>query len=285
MNTQGHSLKLAIAATVASMMLTACAPLSAPEGSADVRNKLTRLQADQNLASRAPVAIKEAEVAVRAAEVPEKNRELAQHRVYLADQKVAIAAARAQGRLYEDQRADLTKDSERARLDARTREANMAHLDAKIARNDADAARDDANVAKLQNAELKRKLDELNAKETDRGMVVTLGDVLFATGRSELSGGAISNLSNLGAFFSKYPDRNASIEGHTDNVGSESSNFNLSQRRADTVRNYLLNQGIASSRLTSSGMGEGVPVAGNDTATGRQQNRRVEVIIANATNQ
>ncbi|MCK9503883.1 MAG: OmpA family protein [Porticoccaceae bacterium] len=288
MKTQGHNLKLAIAAVVASMMLTACAPLSAPEGSANVRNKLTRLQADQDLASRAPVAIKEAEMAVRAAEVPEKDKKLAQHRVYIADQKVDIAAARAQGRLYEDQRVGLAKASESARLASRTREADMAHMDANIARDDAasarddaDAARDAAEVTRLQNEALKRELAELNARETDRGIVLTLGDVLFATGRAELNGGAISNLAKLAAFFNQYPDRTAAIEGHTDNVGSESANFSLSQRRADAVRNYLANQGIAANRMTSAGMGEGVPVAGNDTDTGRQQNRRVEVIIVN----
>jgi len=281
MKAQGHNLKLAIAAVVASMMLTACAPLSAPEGSANVRNKLTRLQADQDLASRAPVAIKEAEMAVRAAEVPEKDKKLAQHRVYIADQKVDIAAARAQGRLYEDQRVGLAKASESARLASRTREADMAHMDANIARDDAasarddaDAARDAAEVTRLQNEALKRELAELNARETDRGIVLTLRDVLFATGRAELNGGAISNLAKLAAFFNQYPDRTAAIEGHTDNVGSESANFSLSQRRADAVRNYLANQGIAANRMTSAGMGEGVPVAGNDTDTGRQQNLR-----------
>jgi outer membrane protein OmpA-like peptidoglycan-associated protein len=73
------------------------------------------------------------------------------------------------------------------------------------------------------------------------------------------------------------------IEGHTDDVGSEESNFNLSQRRANSVKSYLMTQGIQSDRLTTSGLGEGSPVAGNDTATGRQQNRRVEVVISNAT--
>jgi outer membrane protein OmpA-like peptidoglycan-associated protein len=73
------------------------------------------------------------------------------------------------------------------------------------------------------------------------------------------------------------------IEGHTDDVGSDESNFNLSQRRANSVKSYLVGQGIESSRLSTSGLGEGSPVAGNDTSTGRQQNRRVEVIISNTT--
>lgn len=282
-HTQRHSLKLVIAAAVAAMMLTACAPMSAPDGSADVRNKLTRLQSNQELASRAPVAIKEAEDAVRAAEVPEKDKALAAHKVLLADRKVDIAAARAQGRLYEDQRADLTKASESARLASRTREADMAHRDASLARSDADLAREQAEAARLESEDLKRQLAELNARETDRGMVVTLGDVLFATGRSELNSASISNLSKLATFFNQYPDRSATIEGHTDSVGSESSNFTLSRNRADSVRAYLVSEGIASNRITTAGMGQGSPVAGNDTAAGRQQNRRVEVIITNTT--
>jgi outer membrane protein OmpA-like peptidoglycan-associated protein len=123
----------------------------------------------------------------------------------------------------------------------------------------------------------------LNARETDRGLVVTLGDLLFETGKSDLKGGAAGNLNKLAAFLDEYPDRTVLIEGHTDDVGSEESNFNLSQRRANSVKSYLVGQGIQSARLSTSGLGEGSPVAGNDTSTGRQQNRRVEVIISNAT--
>jgi outer membrane protein OmpA-like peptidoglycan-associated protein len=281
MNIPGHPIKFLLVTTMASLMLVGCAQTQAPEGSANVRNKLTRLQANQELASRAPVAIKEAEVAVRAAEVPEKDKAVAQHRVLVADRKVDIAAARAQTRLYEDQRVGLSKDSESARLDSRTREADRAHLDANLAREDASLARADADAERLKAEELKRQLDELNAKETERGIVITLGDVLFATGRAELGGGAPERLGKLAVFLGEYPDRNIAIEGHTDSVGSEASNFSLSQRRAATVQAYLANQGVASNRMRTSGMGEGSPVASNDSATGRQQNRRVEVIIEN----
>lgn len=282
MNTLRHRLKLLLATAVASLILVGCAQTSAPEGSANVRNKLTRLQANQELASRAPVAIKEAEEAVRAAEVPESDRDLAEHRVLMADRKVEIAAAQAQARLYEDQRAGLSKASERARLDSRTREADSARLDAELAREDARLARGDAEEARLKEEELRRQLDEFNAKETERGIVITLGDVLFATGRAELRGGAPEGLRKLAAFLQQYPDRSIAIEGHTDSVGSESSNFNLSQRRADTVQAFLANQGVATNRMRTVGMGEGSPVASNDTNTGRQQNRRVEVIIENS---
>ncbi|KAF0188168.1 MAG: OmpA/MotB domain-containing protein, partial [Gammaproteobacteria bacterium] len=91
-----------------------------------------------------------------------------------------------------------------------------------------------------------------------------------------------SNLDQLAVFLNRYTDRSVTIEGHTDDVGNSASNQSLSQNRADAVRTYLVAEGVAVSRFVSSGMGESAPVASNDSATGRQQNRRVEVIIADA---
>ena len=112
--------------------------------------------------------------------------------------------------------------------------------------------------------------------------MVTLGDVLFDTGRANLKSGTSNHLDKLAEFLNAYPTRTALIEGHTDDVGSDAANMLLSQRRADTVKAFLVAQGIAGSRLNASGKGEGVPLASNATAEGRAQNRRVEVIIANA---
>jgi outer membrane protein OmpA-like peptidoglycan-associated protein len=257
-----------IAATVASVLLVACAAAPvAPQGSADVRARLTQLQSDPNLGSRAPLAIEQAEAAVRTAEKPEADAALGSHRVYVADRKVEIARARAETRLSEDQRAAITADRATARLDSRTREV--------------DAARDATADAKLQNAELQREIDALQARPTDRGLVLTLGDVLFATGRADLKPGAANNLNQLVSFLAKYPARTIEIEGHTDSVGSDAYNVGLSQRRADAVRSHLVSQGVAAGRITTLGAGKGSPVASNDTAAGRQQNRRVEVIISN----
>jgi len=343
--------KTLIATTVASVLLAACAsaPLK-PDGSAEVRSKLTQLQSDPNLASRAPLAIKEADAAVRTAEQPQADQELAAHRVYLADRKVEIARAQAETRLAEDQRAALSAQREGARLDARTREADAARsqvttaraegaeqrlaadrqlataraegaeqkLAADQARSDSDAAQAAAanaaqaaaanaaqaaaanaaeaaaanaaaaNAAQVaaassqqQTTEMQRQIDMLQAKVTDRGLVLTLGDVLFESGRADLKTGTAGNLNKLAAFLNKYPDRSVAIEGYTDSIGSEDYNQALSQRRADSVRSYLVRQGIASARLSASGMGKNDPVAGNDSAFGRQQNRRVEVIISN----
>jgi outer membrane protein OmpA-like peptidoglycan-associated protein len=289
--------KRLVAVAAAMLVASACsAPMVRPDGADSARAKLAALQSDTQLASHAPVEIKDAETAVRAAEEPREDGDLARHLVSIADRKVDTAAATAQARQLEDQRKTLSEQRETARLDSRTREADRARTDATVAqgqatsaRAEADAARDQteiaraqADAARMQADDLQRQISELNAQATDRGLVVTLGDVLFATGRAELRGGTPSNLSKLAAFLNKYPDRSVTIEGHTDSVGSEDSNFGLSERRAASVKTYLVNQGVASSRVTSTGKGEGSPVAGNDSATGRQQNRRVEVIIANA---
>ena len=301
MNTfQRHSptCKALTVAAAVSFALAGCAtaPLS-PDGAASVRAKLTRLQSDPNLANRAPVALQEAETAVRVAEEPlAGDVALGAHRVYMADRKVEIAMAQASTRYYEDQRVKLGEERERVRLAARTREADKARADADAARAaaadaaltasaDADAARasaeDAARVAALQADDLQRQIDALQAKATDRGLVLTLGDVLFTSGQADLKVGAVSNLTRLVVFLNQNPGRNVEIEGHTDNVGSDDYNQGLSQRRADSVRSYLVQQGIGSQRIVASGKGEGQPVADNESASGRQQNRRVEVIIEN----
>ena len=289
MNTTIYSINLSktlIATAVASVLLAACATAPVePEGAAEARSKLTQLQSDPNLASLAPVAMKEAEVAVSTAEIPQPDLALAAHNVYMADVKVDTARALAETRFAEDQRAALSKQREGARLDARTREADVAKSQVAIARAESAEQALSAEMARSeaerQAAELQRQIDELQARPTDRGLVLTLGDVLFTTGQADLKVGATGNLNKLVTFLNEYPNRTVMIEGYTDSVGSEDYNQGLSQRRAESVKTYLVGQGVGSVRLSASGRGESDPVADNDSAAGRQQNRRVEVIISN----
>lgn len=262
-----HLSKPLIMALGSALILAACAnsPKS-PSGAVAARERLVQLQNDPALASRVSVAIREADEAVTAAEVPMKDKVKSDHLVFVATREVDVAWAQAKTRQLEDQRAGLSERRDSERLESRTREADRALDAAAQARADAEAAR--------------REIDELNAKETERGLVVTLGDMLFETGNAQLTGNAFANLGKLSNFLNKYPERTLVIEGHTDSVGSESSNQSLSQRRADSVRQYLLQQGVASNRLTAFGKGESYPVASNDSTSGRALNRRVEVIIA-----
>ena len=285
----------ALVLAIAGFALTACATAVKPDGADRVRADLTSLQTNPEYASRAPVALEEAEAAVRVAETPTTDQAAGAQAVYTADRKVAIARAQAEKRIAEDQVKTLGEQRDAIRLDARTAEANAARSQAEQAiaiaqaqqqaaakaRTDAEIARAAAASAQAEADELKRQMADLQAKETDRGLVMTLGDVLFATGKSDLKPGAMERLGKLVAFLGKYTDRNVIIEGHTDSVGSDEMNQALSQRRADAVRAYLLAQGVAANRVIAVGKGESLPVADNGNAAGRQQNRRVEVIISN----
>jgi len=284
-----------IAVAVAATLFVGCASVPKhPAGSEQVRAKLIALQSEPTLANRAPVAIKDAEGAVVLAEMTEKDLVLAAHRVYIADRKVDTARALAETNFSEQERTALNEQAEKARLDSRTREADAAKTDALVARaesaeqkvaansarSDAEAAQLAANTSQLQAAELQRQIEVLQARPTDRGLVLTLGDTLFATGKSEIKSGATANLDRLTTFLNEYPKRTATIEGYTDSMGSDEMNQSLSERRADAVKRYLIDQGVGSARLTSTGRGESSPVADNESAAGRQQNRRVEVVIS-----
>lgn len=270
------SVQRLVAVGIVSGLLVACAPTPVvPEGAIQARADLTRLQSDAKLAPLAAEAVTDAEAAVQLAEQTDAKPEIAAHRVYVAQRKVDIARALAEARFAEQERTALAAEVDRARLEAREREAAAA-------RGEAQEARMEADTARSQTAALQAEIAAMNARTTDRGLVLTLGDVLFETGRADLRAGSVADLDQLARFLAKYPDRTVTVEGHTDSVGGEDYNLGLSHRRADSVRSYLLRQGIDTSRISTQGMGESVPVASNDTAGGRQQNRRVEIIVSNS---
>jgi outer membrane protein OmpA-like peptidoglycan-associated protein len=293
-----------IAAAVAAVLLTACASTPVePDGAAALRARLTQLQSDPQLGSRAPLAMEQANIAVTAAEKPETDKVRVAHLEFMADRKISIARAEAESQLAVDQRKGLTEQREAMRLQARTQEADAANQRANMAQANTDAANSRADAAQAnasdqaqqaeaarlaaadaarQADELQRQIDGLQARVTDRGLVLTLGDVLFASGAASLNPNGDQHLAKLAAFLSKYMDRTALIVGYTDSVGGQDYNLGLSQRRADSVKFYLVQQGIDSSRLSASGQGMSSPVADNSSATGRQQNRRVEVVIENS---
>jgi outer membrane protein OmpA-like peptidoglycan-associated protein len=297
MNTSSSRHGRIVAAAVAAALLSACATVPVESDAArNLRTRLDQLQADPQLGTRAPLAMQQANVAVTAAEKPQSDPALAAHLEFIADRKISIAQADAQSQLAVDQRKGLAEQREAMRLRSRTEEADSANRRANVAEavagdqeRQAEAARSATADAQRASAdaqrasdELQRQIDDLHAQATDRGLVLTLGDVLFASGTADLTSGGSSHLNKLAAFLNKYGDRTALIEGYTDSIGGDDYNLGLSQRRADSVKSYLVNQGVDSVRLTTSGKGKGSPVADNSSATGRQQNRRVEVIIENA---
>ena len=125
-------------------------------------------------------------------------------------------------------------------------------------------------------------VQQLRAEQTSRGMVVTLEDVLFEVNGAALQPGAQTELLRLADYLKRNPDRKALIEGHTDNTGGSDYNLQLSQLRAQSVESYLVSSGVPADRTRAIGYGETRPEAPNDSATGRQQNRRVEIVILDA---
>src|SRR5665213_103477 len=135
--------------------------------------------------------------------------------------------------------------------------------------------------AQQQEQQAKQQLEELQARETARGMVLTLsGSLLFATGRDTVQPGAIQSLDNVARFMQQHPMMKIRVQGFTDSRGSDELNDALSQRRAQAVSNALQSSGVDPSRLQAIGRGKSLPVASNDTAAGRQQNRRVELLFS-----
>ncbi len=174
------------------------------------------------------------------------------------------------------------RSAESSQRDARTaqRDAQAAQRDTVTAQRDLQTSRELAGEAEMRANALEAQLRDLNAKKTSRGMVITIGDVLFDTNRAELKSGSARSMDKLVVFLKAYPQRHALIEGFTDSVGSEDTNMSLSTRRAEAVRGLLVSQGVGTDRLATRGYGESFPVAGNDNAGGRQMNRRVEIVLS-----
>ena len=160
-------------------------------------------------------------------------------------------------------------------------QAAQAKLEAEQARLAAQAEAEKAARAKADADQLMKELSELKAQQTERGIVLTIGDVLFATGKANLSPNANKSVAKLAEFLKKYPTRNVLIEGHTDSVGSDDFNLALSQQRANSVKAKLVADAVDAARITTVGYGKKYPVASNDTKAGKAQNRRVDLIILN----
>lgn len=194
-------------------------------------------------------------------------------------QRAELGRSEAERARDEARGAQAIAEAERMRAEEERLAAQLARAEAEQERLEAQRAREEAELAQRQMQSMQAQLADLEARQTDRGLVVTLGDVLFEVDRSELKSGAARNLDKLVAALTDHPQTRVTIEGHTDSTGSPEYNLGLSERRANAVRDYLIRGGIESDRLTTRGLGLDFPVATNATAEGRQQNRRVEIII------
>jgi outer membrane protein OmpA-like peptidoglycan-associated protein len=259
------------------LALLVCACASTPRPNAALESARAAVQiaeADPNVTKYAALdldaAKKDLEVAESAA-LHHDDAAIAQP-AYLAAQTARLAQLRASAKADDARVAAGQAERDQIQLAARAREANTAN----VARDQAAAARDQEAE---KSARLQAEVDALKAKPTDRGLVLTLGDVLFETGKAELNSGASRKLDQLAQFLTEHPERRVQIDGYTDSVGTDSYNLDLSQRRANAVRSALQVRGIDATRITTQGYGKEFPVASNADSGGRQLNRRVEIII------
>jgi outer membrane protein OmpA-like peptidoglycan-associated protein len=284
--------------------LAGCA--SVPENSLlnEARNDYRAAQASPQVINLAPNELKQAgDALAKANDASNQNEDAAMvtHLAYLAKQRVAIAQETARQKQAESAVTRAGAERSKIRLEARTAEASKAQQSAEAAQRQAEASQQEAAMsqqeaamsqqeaamsqqqardAEMRASELEAQLEELNAKKTERGLVITLGDVLFDTNKAQLKSGGSRSLQKLADFLKQYPQRKARIEGYTDSTGGADYNQALSERRANAVRTSLVDMGISNDRISTHGYGEDSPVAANDTASGRQLNRRVEIILS-----
>ena len=264
------------------LALGACASMPQPNAALETaRAAVQTAETDPNVNKYAPLDLDRARKDLSIAEdasLHHKDAEVAQP-AYLATQNARLAQAHAAAKADDARVAAGQIERDQIRLAARTHEADNAKQSAANARAVADVALNQRDQATEETARVQAELDALKATPSPRGMVLTLGDVLFDTGRAELKSGATRKVDQLAQFLTEHPDRRVQIEGFTDSVGTDSYNEDLSQRRADAVKAALINRGIEPSRIGTEGYGKAYPVANNNDSGGRQLNRRVEVVI------
>lgn len=250
------------------LVMAGCASAPRPNAALEsARSVVQTAEADPNVAKYAPLDLDSAKKELQIAESAALHHDepaIAQP-AYLAAQTARLAQLRASAKADDARVAAGQAERDQIQLAARSREVENAK-----------AARDqEAQKA----ARLQAEVDALKATPTPRGLVLTLGDVLFDTGKAQLNTGAARKLDQLSQFLSEHPDRRVEVDGFTDSVGSDSFNLDLSQRRADAVKSALLSRGVNPTRIVSQGYGKAFPVASNADAAGRQLNRRVEIVI------
>ena len=269
---------------LAAAVMTACSSMPNQNVLLDeARSDYVAAQNNPNVVQLASSELTSAGVALdqaNAAFTERKDDETVNKLAYLAKQKIATTQEIAKRRDAERTVANAGKERDQLRLEQRTAEANKAKMETNIAQNQAADAQRKTAEAEAYASQLEAMLLDLAAKKTERGMMVTLSDVLFNIDRAELKPDGTRNVQKLAEFMKQYPKRTVLIEGYTDSTGSSAHNMDLSNRRAEAVRVTLEAQGISRDRIATRGYGEAYPVAGNDTAANRQTNRRVEIILS-----
>ena len=292
-----------------SVLMAACGSVGTTSLLDQTRSDYRLAQNNIKVATYAPLELKQAGDALAQADAEAANHRSAEkidQLAYLAKQKIALTQEVANQRAAEAEVANAGKERDQIRINQRTNEANIARMNADKSKLAAEQAQRDAaqaqrdtlaaqvdlanaqrktQEAQARAAQLETQLAELAAKKTERGLVITLGDVLFGTDLSRLSDEGMRTTQKLASVLQQNPQRNVLIEGFTDSTGAAAYNQELSERRAMAVRDALQGQGVARERIQMRGYGQSYPVAANDTPSNRQLNRRVEIVVSDDNGQ
>ena len=330
---------LLVMSALTAAVLSACAS-NAPNASLEsARVTVNQTASNPEVVRRAPLELKVARDTIDKADgVWRNDRDEGEvnHLAYLAKQRAEVARNLARSRQVDEEVKEANSAGDKLRLEARTREAEKARMDAAAAQNQAQTAQSQARQAQIdaanaqqtaataqQNAvaatrmaaadraqsvaaqeaaaaerlraeqatgaasaaqgrvrQLEAQLKDIEGKQTERGLLVTLGDVLFAFNKAELTPQAGPRLDRLASFLKQFPQRKLLVEGYTDGVGGDAYNNELADRRAESIRDALVQRGVDTTRIVTKGYGKAYPVGDNASPEGRAMNRRVEVVIA-----
>jgi outer membrane protein OmpA-like peptidoglycan-associated protein len=272
------------------MLLAACATTPPPDPAlVQARDAVDKLQSDPLALQVAGKPLQEARDNLAAAEGAARDHKPpaeVDHLAYLALRHADVGEAVVDENRARQQVAQAQAQRDAVLVAAREREAQAAHAQAASAQAQAQVAQADAQASAAQAAAAQRELADLQAKQTERGMVLTLGsNLLFDTNSDVLKPGADDSLTRVAQFLQQHNGIDVRIEGHTDSVGSDSYNDALSERRASAVAHALESRGVDPERVRAVGRGKELPIATNESAAGRQQNRRVEIIFSDLKGQ
>jgi outer membrane protein OmpA-like peptidoglycan-associated protein len=250
----------------------------AVQGYEDAITISLKRQDDERLAKEREAA------AAREAQAKSEQEAEAQRRAQAEKQQAEAEKQQAEAEKQRMQAELATAKEAQARAEAEKAQAE-AQAKQQAAQEQAEREKEAAEKAEREKQELRAALlaqfnKILETRDTPRGLVVNLGDVLFATAKFDLRPEARERLAKLSGIVLAHPGLNLTIEGHTDNVGSDTFNQTLSEQRAQSVRQYLIDQGLDAASITAQGFGKTMPVADNSSAEGRQKNRRVEIIVS-----
>jgi len=265
-------------------LLGACGSTPTTSLLEQTRSDYRAVQNNPQIAQLAPLELKQADKAMAEANAAAADRQSTEEidkLAYLARQKIALTQEKANQKTSEKAVVSAGRERDQMRLEQRTNEADRAREATEVAKGNTAYAERQTIEAQRRTALLEAQLADLSARKTERGMVITLGDVLFQTDKARLNQDGLNTSRKLAKVLEENPERTVLIEGFTDSTGSSAHNQRLSERRATSVRQTLQEMGVNRNRIAIRGFGESYPVASNDTSEDRQMNRRVEIILSN----